>query len=280
MNYRHIYHAGNFSDVFKHNLLISLLEHLKHKETPFCYLETHAGAGEYDLLSGPAMKTMEFQNGVGKLMKVSSIPLLLKKYVELILHVNKNHEPLTYYPGSPCLASHLLRTQDRGIFIELHPEEFSCLKKTFLRKPNIAVHRLDGYQGLKAFLPPKEKRGMVLIDPPFEQTQEFDQLITGLNTAYQRWSHGIFALWYPIKERKDIYTFHRKLKDLQIRKMLVVELCVFPDNSSLRLNGSGMVIVNPPWQWDQHIKVLLSALLPLLSDDPHKKVEVKWLVEE
>lgn len=280
MNYRHIYHAGNFSDVFKHNLLIALLEHLKHKETPFCYLETHAGAGGYHLFSEQAAKTKEFQQGIGRLMKISPLPPPLEPYMELILHFNKHCETINYYPGSPCLAHRLLRPQDRAIFIELHPEDFSLLKRIFLKEKQVAVHYLDGYQGVKAFLPPKEHRGLVFMDPPFERENEFDQLVKGLQIAYQRWPQGILALWYPIKERKDIHSFHRKIKELQIKKILVAELCIFPDDTSLRLNGSGMIIVNPPWQFDQHINFLLSTLLHILSDNPYRKMEVKWLVKE
>jgi len=277
MNYRHSYHAGNFADVVKHNLLLLLLDSLKRKETPFCYLETHAGAGGYSLLTTAAQTTQEFQLGIGQLLKVTTpLPPSLQKYVDLIRSFNQ--QELRYYPGSPQLASMQLRPQDRAILIELHPEEVMRLKQKFAGEKRIAVHHLDGYQGLKAFLPPLEKRGLVFLDPPFERAKESDQLIQGLKVAHQRWSNGLFAIWYPIKERREINAFHGQLKRSGLAKILIAELCIFPDDTSLRLNGSGMVIINPPWQLDHQLRSLLSALLDCLSHDPYGRQVVRWLV--
>lgn len=253
MNYRHSYHAGNFSDVFKHIVQIGLLQSLHKKETPFCYLETHAGAGFYDLLTDINTKNHEFIDGIAKIFNQANAPELVQQYVSYINKVNSEPK-LQHYPGSPFYAQQLLRPQDRMILSELHPEEFNALKNRFHRDKQIAIHHQDGYQSLNAFLPPKERRGLVLIDPPFEKPDEFDFLPTVLTQALKLWETGIYAIWYPIKNRSVINRFYRALKTKVTRPALIVELCIYPDDIPLQLNGCGMIIVNPPWQLEQTLE--------------------------
>lgn len=283
MNYRHSYHAGNFAEVCKHNILILLLNYLTRKETPFCYVETHAGRGNYDLSSVEAQKSKEYQEGIKLLLKAHSLSTLLQNYLDHVLSFNNTsvkHLSLRYYPGSPSFANRLMRPQDKGILMELHQEDMTALRRLFAKNKQIAVHHVDGYQGLKAFLPPQEKRGMVFIDPPFETKTEFSQLIQAVKTINQRWSQCMIAIWYPIKARHEIDWFHQQLQQSGVKKILAAELCILPDDVVVRLNGSGMIIVNPPWQLEQTLTELLGDLSLLLTKGKPQKPEVKWLVTE
>lgn len=282
MNYRHIYHVGNFADVCKHNILLLLLAYLTRKESGFCYLETHAGSGGYDLTSVETQKSKEYQNGIELLLRASNLPIQIQNYVDLIWSYNQIAQPriLHYYPGSPQLARTFIRKQDKVILMELHSEEANTLKQLWVKDKQVAVHHMDGYQGLKAFLPPTENRGLVFIDPPFEVKTEFAQLVAGVQLIYKRWAHGTVAIWYPIKARRDIDRFHFQLQQLGIKKILVAELCIFPDDVAIRLNGSGMIIINPPWQFEQTVTELLNHLFVLLKPRTEQKPVVKWLVAE
>jgi 23S rRNA (adenine2030-N6)-methyltransferase len=283
MNYRHLYHAGNFADVCKHVILVNLINSFKYKDTPFCYFDTHAGRGRYHLLAVAAQQTQEYQGGINRLLNVGEILPGIASYLNLVIACNQGKSAdIINYPGSPWIASALLRPQDRAILIELHPEELQILQQELGHHKQVAIHHLDGYQGIKALLPPKEKRGLLFIDPPFEKLErEFDDILTGIKIAHQRWRHGMIAVWYPIKARQVINHFHQQLTTQAIRKILVAELCLFPDDVKLRLNGSGMVIINPPWQFDRQVQTWLMQLLPWLTiaDNPGK-VSVKWLVTE
>ncbi|ALG67169.1 23S rRNA (adenine(2030)-N(6))-methyltransferase RlmJ [Beggiatoa leptomitoformis] len=280
MNYRHSYHAGNFADVFKHITLIALLQHLQQKTNPFCYLETHAGIGGYDLNAEEARKTLEYQNGIEKLLQNPIDHPLLQVYQELIKSYNEETASIRYYPGSPLIAYHFLREQDRAVYIELHEEAANALKQLFKSYKHVAVHNMDGYQALKAFLPPKEKRGLVLIDPPFESPDEFTHLIKHIKIAYKRWATGTYAIWYPIKQYTDILPFHRQIRELGIPKILSTEFCIYPDDTNLRLNGCGLIIINPPWQLDDKLKTILPHLCNALTQDPHRRYRVEWLSPE
>jgi 23S rRNA (adenine2030-N6)-methyltransferase len=282
MNYRHLYHAGSFADVCKHVILINLINAFKSKNTPCCYLDTHAGRGRYHLLTSPTQQTQEYQGGIKRLLNAHELLPDISSYLKLVMTFNQgNQSNIVNYPGSPLIVSTLLRPQDRAILIESHPEEFQLLKQELSHNKQVAIHHLDGYQGIKAFLPPQEKRGLLFIDPPFEQEREFDDILNGIEIAHQRWCNGIIAVWYPIKDRHKIEHFHQQLTTKKIRKILVTELCRFPDDVKLRLNGSGMIIINPPWQFDRQVQTLLMQLLPWLTiaNNPGKVV-VKWLVTE
>lgn len=278
MNYRHAFHAGNFADVFKHTVLALLLKSLARKDAPFCYLDTHAGAGRYDLLGEAARKTGEYRDGIERLW--NNPPLSgLEDYLAAVRAMNPAGT-LRYYPGSPTVARCLLRSQDRMVLIEQHPEEYERLQAEFAGDRRVTVQRQDGYAALKAFLPPREKRGLVLIDPPYESTDEYAQAVDGLRVAHARWSTGVYAIWYPIKDRAPVERFHRQLAASGIRKILVAEFCPYPADSAFRLNGCGMVIVNPPWQVDEVLDPLLPRLLEMLRQHPSGRVELSWLVPE
>jgi 23S rRNA (adenine2030-N6)-methyltransferase len=282
MNYRHAYHAGNFADVLKHSVLVGLIEALKQKQTPFCYIDTHAGRGRYDLHGEEALKTREYADGVMRLLDASRMPASLHVYLNLIRALNGNRpsHDIAVYPGSPLLASLLMRDDDRAQLCELQPDEAAALRAVFRADPRMSVHERDGYDALKALLPPKEKRGLVLIDPPFEaQDGEFRLIEAALKQAQTRWPTGVYAIWYPIKLRQQIAGFHRWLKHSGFSKVLVAELLVHPDNSALRLNGTGMAIVNAPWKFERQLEELLPVLTQHLAQGRFGQHRVEWLVE-
>lgn len=283
MNYRHAYHAGNFADVLKHSVLVGLIEALKQKQTPFCYFDTHAGRGRYDLHGEEALKTREFSDGVMRLLDASRLPAALHVYLNLVraLNGNRGGHDISVYPGSPLLASLLLREVDRAQLCELQPDEAGHLRSLFRGDARVAVHERDGYEALKSLLPPKEKRGLVLIDPPFEaQDGEFRLIEAALKQAQIRWPGGTYAIWYPIKLRQQLAGFYRWLKGSGFGKVLLAELLVHPDNSALRLNGSGMAIVNPPWKFDRQLEELLPVLSQHLAQGRFGQHSVQWLVQE
>ena len=283
MNYRHAFHAGNFADAFKHTILIGLLDALKQKPAPFCYFDTHAGAGSYDLRGAQAEKTAEAAEGVLRLLDVKSPPHFLRDYLDLLRSLNPAAigNELAHYPGSPLIATSLLRETDRAVLCELQPDEAAQLKTLFAHDARVGVHQRDGYAALGALVPPKERRGLVLIDPPFEaQDDEFRAIEAALATAYSRWPTGIYATWYPIKLREQTRPFHRWFAAHKVSKTLVVELLRKPDDSALRLNGCGMVIVNPPWQFDQHLRRLMPVLQDRLKVSGPGQVRLDWLTRE
>lgn len=279
MNYRHIYHAGNFADVFRHVLLLSLIESLLRKDKPFCYLDTHAGTGNYDLQTESAQKTQEFAQGIFKLwpLKSETTPQLITQYLDIIQNWNLEHgtHNLRYYPGSPVFVRKLLRSQDQMILTELHPQDALLLKQQFNRDKQVSVHHLDGYQGLKAFLPPKLSRGLVLIDPPFENRAEFNHITQHLQLALQRWHNGMYAVWYPIKNPLEVSHFYQALQVSGIRKILCCEMTL-PPAITTHLNACGMLIINPPWQWADEA----SGLLTWLSKAFQATYRIEWLTPE
>jgi 23S rRNA (adenine2030-N6)-methyltransferase len=278
MNYRHAFHAGNFADVFKHIVLTLLLKSLHRKDTPFCYLDTHAGAGRYDLTSEAAQKTGEYRDGIQRLWDINPSPEQAD-YLAAVRASNADGA-LHYYPGSPAIARYFLRPQDRMVLLELQKDEFSLLQARFAGDRQVVIQQQDGYSGLKAYLPPSEKRGLVLIDPPYESDREYEQIAAGLKVAHDRWSSGIYALWYPVKARPPIDRFHRTLAATGIRKMLLAEFAPSPEDSGFRLNGCGLVVVNPPWKLEDTLHRILPQLLDLLRQHPAARTGVSWLVPE
>lgn len=277
MNYRHAYHAGNFADVLKHVVLIALIEALKTKQTPFALLDTHAGAGRYSLSSDEALKTGEFRDGVLRLQAAERLPTLVHAYLNLMRSQNGSQT----YPGSPLIAAQLLRDHDRLMLCEVQDAEVASLRQLFARDGRVAVHQRDGYQAMSALLPPPEKRGLVLIDPPFEaQEQEFRIIEEAVAAAHKRFASGIYAIWYPIKLRQSVLPFHRWLKESGLRKVLIAEICVHPDNSALRLNGCGMAIVNAPYKLDRTLAEILPTLALTLAQSRYAQFKLEWLVED
>ncbi len=259
MNYRHLYHAGNFADVLKHTIMIALLRALSKKETPFCFLDTHAGIGLYPLQSIEAQKSREYESGIANLLSMENAPDIIQDYIAIINHFN--FDQLQYYPGSPLIAEQCLRDQDQLILCELHPEDVATLKNNMPRSKNIAIHHTDGYLGMKAFLPPKLKRGLVMIDPPFEVTNEFELITQALQRALIHWQSGHFMIWYPIKNHKAVQTFYKNLRNFE-KPILIVEFELNSPAIEGKLSECGIVLINPPWQVGE---LLASTLLPYLA---------------
>lgn len=281
MNYRHAYHAGNFADVLKHMVLVALIDSLKQKASPFCYIDTHAGAGRYDLRGGEARRTGEADEGFNVLKTATGLPPLLWKYLDVVRACNEGDETLRFYPGSPWIAAHLMRPTDTAQLVDLRHDDSGALRQLFHKDSRIHVHERDGYEAMKAFVPPKEKRGLVLIDPPFEaQDAEFRIIEKSLKAAMERWPTGMFAVWYPIKLRSNVQPFHRWLTKCGAKRVLVAELLLHPDDSPLRLNGTGMAIINAPWKLDADLRESLRALPKLLGTPGEAEYRLTWLVEE
>jgi 23S rRNA (adenine2030-N6)-methyltransferase len=280
MNYRHAFHAGNFADVLKHAALIGLLDALQAKPAALCYVDTHAARGLYYLRGEQALKTQEHADGVQRLLHAATLPMALQRYVDIVRQFQPAGESdVVCYPGSPLIAQRLMREQDRAILCELHEEEAAALRKSLGGDARCAIHHRDGYAAMKALLPPAQKRGLVLIDPPFEaQAGEFVQIQDALASAFTRWQNATYAVWYPIKLRETILPFHRWLhRNAGKADVLVAELLLHPDNSSLRLNGCGLAIVNPPWQFDRALHEWLPALKTLLAQGRNGDARLEWL---
>ncbi|QPC93883.1 23S rRNA (adenine(2030)-N(6))-methyltransferase RlmJ [Mesorhizobium sp. INR15] len=282
MNYRHAYHAGNFADVVKHVVLTRLLEYLKQKDKAFRVIDTHSGIGRYDLSSVEAQKTGEWQGGIGRLVDAQLGKLaaaLLAPYLDAVRALNPDGG-VKKYPGSPLIARHLMRKQDRLSAIELHPKDAAKLKAEFDGDFQARVIELDGWLALGAHLPPKEKRGLVLIDPPFEEEGEFGRLVDGLVKAHKRWPSGIYALWYPIKDRKAVIAFRKALKETGIPRVLDIEFEIRPSSREPSLDGSGLVVVNPPFTLEGELRTLLPALHRLLVVGRPADWTLNWLAGE
>ncbi|GAA0600669.1 23S rRNA (adenine(2030)-N(6))-methyltransferase RlmJ [Caenispirillum bisanense] len=276
MNYRHIFHAGNFADVVKHALLALVVDYLTRKDKPFFVLDTHAGLGAYDLDSEPARRTGESDDGIGRVLAAESPPPELEPYRRALATVAADR-PGRWYPGSPRLARALLRPDDRLVAVELHPEDVEALKAEFARDRQVKVVHLDGYTALKAYVPPKERRGLVLIDPPFEQPDEFARLIETLQAAHAKWPTGIYALWYPVKGGGQVPRFHGALAGAGLGDVLLTELTITSPDPGNRLTGTGMVIINPPWLLADQASALLPWLTAVLGRDSGAGWRVEWL---
>jgi 23S rRNA (adenine2030-N6)-methyltransferase len=280
MNYRHAFHAGNFADVVKHAVLSRIVAHLKEKPAAFRVIDTHAGAGLYDLGGPEASRTGEWREGIGKLLAAEIEPAardLLAPYLEAVAAVNAGS--LKIYPGSPALLQYWLRPQDRLIASEREPNAARALTARLRGDKRAKAVAIDGYTALNAYVPPKERRGLVLIDPPFEQPDEFAALARALAGAYRKWPTGVYALWYPVKGAREIQGFARQLVRLDLPRTLQAEL-LLPGREGLR--GSGLVLVNPPWRLESELAVLLPALFRALTGAPPAKGEtlIRWLARE
>lgn len=266
MNYRHAFHAGNFADVMKHALLVRIIAYLQRKETPLRVIDTHAGIGLYDLAGDEAGRTGEWVDGIGRLDEALSpeVEALLAPYRAVIADVRSRHGE-TAYPGSPAIIREILRRQDRGVFVELHPADYRVLSDAFNEVTNLKVLHLDGWTGLNALIPPKEKRGLVLIDPPYEKPNELERLGDELLAAVKKWPTGVYAGWYPIKALAPVDAVAARLHAECPRPGLRLELLVDDPRDATRLNGSGLFVINAPWSLREEAEVLLPALAKRLS---------------
>lgn len=280
MNYRHIYHAGNFADVFKHIVLSRIIDYLKRKEHAFRVIDTHAGIGIYDLSSKEAQKTGEWLEGVGRFLETPIAPNLksiIQPWLDIVLELNGGSKIINRYPGSPYLIRRLLRQQDRLTAIELHETDFQQLLSNFSGDYQAKIINLDGYLALGAHVPPKEKRGAVLVDPPFEKDDEFSKLVTGLVKAYRRFSGGVYALWYPVKHYHELNKFINELAATGIPKILRLELRIRERSQIVGLDGCGMIVVNPPYIMEEEITLIKPLLLDRLAKDDHAQLIIEWI---
>jgi 23S rRNA (adenine2030-N6)-methyltransferase len=291
MNYRHAFHAGNFADVMKHAVLARIVEHLKKKPAPFRIADLHAGIGLYDLTGGEAERTGEWRDSVGRLYRdgtcvadalSAEAEALLAPWRKAVASVNDGGR-LTRYPGSPEIARVLVRADDRLVFNELHPEDHAALAARFRREKRAKILHLDAWAAVRALLPPPERRGLILIDPPYEARDEAHRVVAALAEAHRRFATGVFCLWYPVKAQTDADALARAAAALALPKTLRAELTVRRADGAERLNGSGMILVNPPWGLDEELAILLPALAARLADVSARHAggaRLEWLVGE
>ncbi|ENM5747022.1 23S rRNA (adenine(2030)-N(6))-methyltransferase RlmJ [Vibrio mimicus] len=278
LSYRHSFHAGNHADVLKHIVQSLILNSLQQKEKPFVYHDTHSGVGRYDLTHEWSEKTGEYKQGIARVWQQDNIPAELDSYLDAIRQLNQG-ETLRYYPGSPRVARAHLREQDRMVLTELHPSDYPLLEQEFHRDRQVSIYKEDGFARLKASLPPQERRGLVLIDPPYELAKEYSDVVQAIAQSYKRWATGIYAIWYPVVNRCDIDDMLEGLQGLGIRKILQIELGVSPDTNERGMTASGMIVVNPPWTLESQMQTILPFLKQAIAPATgHYKVE--WVVPE
>ena len=280
LSYRHSFHAGNHADVLKHIVLMLILENLKLKDKGFYYLDTHAGVGRYQLSSDEAEKTGEYKEGIGRLWERTDLPEEISRYVDLIKHLNFGAKTLRYYTGSPLIAAQLLRPQDRALLTELHPRDFPLLRNNFKEFKNVSVKCDNGFQQLKATLPPKERRGLVLIDPPYELKEDYDLVVKVAEEGYKRFATGTYAIWYPVVLRQQTKRIFKGLQASGIRKILKIELAVRPDSDQRGMTASGMAVINPPWTLEGQMKAMLPYLVKTLVPEGTGSWTVEWITPE
>ncbi|MFW2101124.1 23S rRNA (adenine(2030)-N(6))-methyltransferase RlmJ [Acinetobacter johnsonii] len=285
MNYRHHFHAGNFADVMKHVLLLQILARLNQKDKPYRYIDTHGGAGKYDLSTSEAQKSGEFLNGIHRLVKLDdsikrNAPEGVQQYLKIVEKMREGSGKGAY-PGSPWFALEGMREIDNATIFEMQRDVFQQLYYN-VRDKRAGLHERDAYEGLFGVIPPKEKRGLVMIDPPYEvERKDFPQLVDLIATAYKKWPTGVFAIWYPIKDRAMIDRFEKKMIKTGIRRQLICEVCVWPDDTPVGLNGCGLLVINPPWKFSEDADEALQWLFPhLRMSENGGHAAVRWLVGE
>jgi 23S rRNA (adenine2030-N6)-methyltransferase len=261
MNYRHAFHAGNHADVVKHVVLVALLEALCGKDKPFSALDLHAGIGRYTL-AAEASKTGEYVDGIVRIEHESAAPAAVARYLDLVRGFNPSGR-LEIYPGSPRLIRALMRPEDRLALVELHPEDHARLRAEFAGDGQVAIHHRDAWEALRGLLPPQPRRGLLLLDPPYEQPDELARLARGIATAHRRWPEGVIAGWYPIKDRPPVDVMLTALPPLP--RAWVAELTVFDTLFPARLNGSGLILANLPWGVEEPLREALAWLQPRLA---------------
>ncbi len=273
LSYLHSYHAGNFADVLKHCVLIHNLTYLKNKEKPFVYIDTHAGSGSYSLRSEQSEKTQEYQQGIAKLWQPHDAPDELAPYLNIIKAFNPT-EQLRYYPGSPMIAGHLLRAQDRMYLYEQHSTEVKKLHTAMKQEQRVQIFQQDGFTDSLRLLPPQQRRGLILIDPSYEIKTEYQQAIKTLTAMYQRFATGTYILWYPVVERARIHKMEAAIQASRLRNVQLFELGQQQDNRELGMTASGVMIINPAWTLKAEMEKLLPYLAEKLGvDKGHYRIE-------
>ncbi|HYR05658.1 MAG TPA: 23S rRNA (adenine(2030)-N(6))-methyltransferase RlmJ [Gallionella sp.] len=268
LSYRHAFHAGNHADVLKHFIEVKLLRYLAQKDTPFWYIDTHAGAGCYALDTGYAMQNAEFESGIARLWQREDLPAPLAEYVELVKRFNPDRQ-MKLYPGSPLVALELLREQDRMRLFELHPSDSEILRENFAgHEAQVLIQSADGFGALKALLPPPPRRALVLIDPPYEDKQDYHRVVLALREGLKRFAGGMYAVWYPQLQRTEARQLPKQLKQLPVKNWLHVVFSVqTPGKDGFGMHGSGMFIINPPWILHGVLQEVMPYLVQHLGQD-------------
>jgi 23S rRNA (adenine2030-N6)-methyltransferase len=268
LSYRHAFHAGNHADVLKHCILVNLMRYLAQKDKAYWFIDTHAGAGAYGLDAGYASQNAEHEAGISRLWRQTDLPPALEDYVAVVRAINPNGN-LSLYPGSPYLASKLLREQDRMRLFELHPTDVDLLGKTFPDAGNrIIVTRGDGFAGLKALLPPPSRRALVLIDPSYEDKADYQNVFQALSDSLERFATGVYAIWYPLLQRQEAQRLAERFARLKNVEWINATLSVSaPSRDGFGMHGSGTFIVNPPWTLADTLRECLPYLARTLGVD-------------
>lgn len=278
LSYRHAFHAGNFADVLKHSVLSLVLDYMTRKEKGFHYIDSHSGAGMYSLEDAYAQKTGEFKQGIAKIIKQSDLPEALTLYTELIQTMNPADD-LSLYPGSPAIAKHFIRRQDSSHLFELHPSDNKLLTEFCQRWKKCQVKQSDGYQGVLSLLPPPSRRGVVLIDPPYELKEDYHKAVATIIDGYKKFATGTYILWYPVVQRHFIDNMQQQLLNSSLRNVLQIEYCQRPDTDEYGMTGTGLFIVNPPWQLASQMSEILPYLTTKLGNND-SAYRLEQLIEE
>lgn len=267
LSYRHAFHAGNFADVLKHSVLTLVLEYMTRKDKGFYYIDSHSGAGMYQLVDEYAQKTGEYKDGIAKLIDNSDLPEALQTYIDLVNEINReNKGELALYPGSPGIARQFTRRQDSAHLFELHPTDIEHLKTYSQRWNKSHVKQSDGYQGVLGLVPPPSRRGVVLIDPPYELKEDYLKAVRTIVNAYKKFATGTYILWYPVVKRELVEQMQNAFTQSNVRNVLQVEYCQKADTQEYGMTGTGLFIVNPPWQLTQQLKEILPYMKQYLGD--------------
>ena len=280
LSYRHAFHAGNHADVLKHFVEVQLLRHLAQKDKPFWYIDTHAGAGCYELDSGYATQNAEYDSGIARLWARDDLPAALAEYVALVKHINQDGQ-LRLYPGSPLVAQQLLRDQDRMRLFELHPTDNEILRQNFAGQ-GVLTQAADGFGALKALLPPPPRRALVLIDPPYEDKKDYQRVVSALKEGLKRFANGVYAIWYPQLQRTEARQLPEELKKLPVKSWLNVALSVQGlSEDGFGMHGSGMFVINPPWNLHAVLQDVMPYLVKVLGEDvPGQENQATFTLEQ
>jgi 23S rRNA (adenine2030-N6)-methyltransferase len=278
LSYRHAFHAGNFADVLKHSVLSLVLDYMTRKEKGFCYIDSHSGAGMYQLADEYAQKTGEYKDGIDKIIDDDNAPESLEPYLSLIKSLNL-HSDLEVYPGSPGIAKAFIRRQDNSHLFELHPTDIQHLEDFCHRWRKAFVKQSDGYQGVLGLLPPPSRRGVVLIDPPYELKEDYQKAVKTIIKAYAKFSTGTYILWYPVVKRELVEQMNETFTKSSVKNVLQVEFCLEDDTAEYGMTGTGLFIVNPPWQLSQQLEEILPYMKTKLGNN-ESNYTLKQLISE
>lgn len=279
LSYRHIYHAGNHADILKHIVVSEICKHLIKKDAPFFYLDTHAGIGKYALDSDKAQKNKEYQSGIARLFEEKNLPEPIEALLDIVRDMNPNSS-LTYYPGSPKIVDYYVRQKDKLHLCELHPNDYPILAALFPNKRKANVVKDNGFDAVKAMLPPPQKRGFVLMDPPYEVKKDYQYVVQALVDGIKRFPQGTYAIWYPVLGRKQANDLLKAVEATKIRNVLLLEMNIRDTEKERGMAGSGMIIVNPPWTLEKEANQFLPVLTKLLAEDDQANYQVQWITPE